>query len=223
MKKEWLQHIATGVLVFCALAVTALVVRRELFSGEVMTMVAPPNAPVVDDWEAYASSGHRMGPVYAPVTFVEFSDFQCPACRVLASSLDTLRARYGDKVRVVYRHFPLKSHHHAVAAARASECAAAQGRFKPFHDALFARQDSVGLVPWTRFARDAAIPELPAFEACMQQAGPLAALDRDTAAGNRLGVSSTPTLLINGRQVVGAPPLSTLDAFVKHELRGTPR
>jgi protein-disulfide isomerase len=219
MRKEWLQQAAMYTLVLCAVAVTALVVRRELFSGELVSMVAPPNAPLVDDWATYAAAGHRMGPEGAPVTLVEFSDFQCPACRVLASSVDTLRARYGDRVQVIYRHFPLKSHLHAVAAARASECAAAQGRFEAFHDVLFAAQDSIGLVPWTRLARSAAVPALSAFEACAAETGPIPSLARDTVAGLRLGVSSTPTLLINGRRVVGAPPLTTLDAFVRQELR----
>lgn len=223
MNKDWLQQAAMYTLVLCAVAVTGLVVRRELFSGEVTSMVAPPNAPRVDDWGSYAAAGHRMGPDGAAVTLVEFSDFQCPACRLLAASLDTLRARYDGQVQVVYRHFPLRSHPHAIAAARASECAAAQGRFEAFHDVVFAEQDSVGRVPWTRFARNAAVPALTAFEACAGETGPILPLARDTVAGLRLGVSSTPTLLINGRRVVGAPPLATLDALVRQELRAAGR
>jgi protein-disulfide isomerase len=216
MKKEWLFNSAVGLMVLCALLVTVLVVRRELFAGNGATSAA--DLVYVDGWREYARGGHLMGPKRAPVTLVVFSDFQCPACRVLAGSVHEVRTRHPGAVNVVYRHFPLRAHAAAIPAARASECAAAQGRFEAFHDVVFARQDSLGRLPWASLARDAGVPDLAAFDRCERDASPLPALAADTAAGARLGVTGTPTLLINGRRLVGAPATSVLDEYVREAL-----
>lgn len=224
MKRELFHNTATGVMVACALVITVLVVRREFFPPEGVDTTAVRGAGEGEDvreWRAYAAEGHRMGPNGAPVTLVEFSDFQCPACRKLASSLQSIRAKYPEEVLLVYRHFPLSSHAFAVPAARASECAAVQGRFEQFHDALFAKQDSIGILPWSRFARVAEVEDLNAFERCVREVGPVPALHQDTLAGNRIGITGTPTLLLNGRRLIGAPPLAVLERYVQQELDAT--
>lgn len=219
MKKELLSNVATGVLVLCALLVTGLVVRREFFPPA--PLAVRDGGELIPGWEEYARGGHSMGPADAPLTLVEFSDFQCPACRVLSASLQEIREEYPDDIRVVYRHFPLKTHEAAIPAALASECAAAQGRFEPFHDALFARQDSVGALPWTRFAQEAGVPDVTAFERCMAgSAAAAAALNADTLAGQKLQVRGTPTLLVNGKRYNGAPPTHALEQIIREELRG---
>jgi protein-disulfide isomerase len=218
MKKELLSNVVAGVLVLCALLVTGLVVRRELFPRAALA-VRDGGEPV-PGWEEYARGGKAMGPLHAPLTLVEFSDFQCPACRVLSTSLKEIREKHPDDVRVVYRHFPLKSHGAAVPAALASECAAAQGRFEPFHDALFSKQDSVGILPWTRFAQEAGVPDAAAFERCVAgSTTAAAALNADTMAGHKLQVRGTPTLLVNGKRYNGAPPTHALEQIVREELR----
>jgi protein-disulfide isomerase len=214
MKRETLANTATGVLVLCALTVTALVVRRDLFSpaaGE-----ARAASPVrVSNWRDYGSGGHVAGPANAPVSVVVFSDFQCPACRMLADSLAELRRRHPAEVRVVYRHFPLPGHPFAADAARASECAAAQGRFQPFHDALFARQEEIGATSWAVFAGRAGLADVPRFEACTRENGGAAAVMRDQAMARRLGVDRTPTLLVNDLRSVGARPVAALEEIVQ--------
>jgi protein-disulfide isomerase len=208
---------ALVVLTVCAVIITALVVRREFSSPQAQP--APVRPTAVADWRGYARDGHRMGPVDAPVTIVVFSDFQCPFCGMLMSRLRQLRDVYPREVAVIYRHYPLADHPHAVAAARASECAAEQGRFSAFHDALFAAQDSIGAVGWDRFAARAGVGDLPRFEACAAATGPLAPLERDTAAARRLRVSGTPTLLINELRFHGAVRQDTLEAYVRRALR----
>lgn len=204
-------NLATVVLMLCALVVTGLVLRRELSPSGAAAEVA--EVRTVADWRRYATSGHRMGPAGAPVTIVEFSDFQCPACRVLAGRLRELRARHPDRVAVLYRHFPLPSHPFAEPAAQASDCAARQGRFEAFHDALYSRQESIGSTPWTSFAQMANIPDLPSFERCMR-GGASPGLARDRAAGGELGVNATPTLLVNGVVLRGAPTVEALEQLV---------
>jgi protein-disulfide isomerase len=203
---------ALVLLTLCALATTALVVRRELFASRPQA----PERPVrISGWREFAREGHRMGPAGAPVTVVVFSDFQCPFCGTLMSRLNAVRQAHPQDVSVVYRHYPLSSHPHALAAARASDCAAAQGRFDAYHDALFAAQDSIGTTEWDRFAQTAGVPDLPRFRACAAETGPLASVARDTVAGERLRVSGTPTLLINDLRLQGAVPQDSLDAYVR--------
>jgi protein-disulfide isomerase len=198
----------TAILVLCALAVTGLVVRREFANA------AEPENITVSNWQRYASVGHRMGPTDAAVVITVFSDFECPACRILATNLDVLRARYPDDIAVIYRHFPLASHANAGSAARASECAAEQGRFEAYHNALFAAQDSLGRWPWERFAASAKIPDSAAFAGCVARDGSPATVARDSAAALKLGVRGTPTLLINGTRIYGTPPLPVLERAV---------
>lgn len=214
MKKEWLLNAATVVMAVCALVVTGLVVRREFFPPGAAAM-RPRSVP---EWRSFAAVGQRMGPQGAPVTITEFSDFQCPFCRVLAERLKDVRGRYPGQVAVVYRHFPLPSHDYAVAAARASECAGAQGRFEAFHDALYAAQADIGKRPWTSFAAEAQVPDTAAFARCAAQKGRLPVVDRDMEAGRKLKVAGTPTLLINGMRLQGAVPADTLDAFIQRAL-----
>lgn len=171
--KEHFLNAATAVLVLCAVVVTSVVVRREFFSPE----PAPHRYAAVTNWADYAEDGHRSGPADASVTIVTFSDFQCPACRVLETNLQLLQARHPDRVAVVYRHLPLASHPFAIAAARASECAAAQQRFQEYRNALYARQDSIGVASWARFAVIADVPDLD----------PLHALRRARRARSRAG------------------------------------
>jgi protein-disulfide isomerase len=217
--KAMLADLGTALLVGCAVTVTVLAVRRELFS-------AAPNAQVtlesttVSDWRSYAE-GQRMGPANAPVTIVEFSDFECPFCRATADRIRAIRARYPREVALVYRHYPLPYHPNAVAAARASLCAARQGRFESFHDVLFAHQDSLGEIAWSQLARAAGVPGAAAFDACLGDPAP-GDIERDLRAGGRLGVHGTPTLLINDRLIRGAPP-GVLEHAVEWALRQSRR
>jgi protein-disulfide isomerase len=209
-----------GILAVCAVVVTALVVRRELFLPPV------PSAPTtearhVDDWKRYGASGNRLDPDGAAATIVVFSDYQCPACRALASQLQTIRAEFPGRVAVVMRNAPLQIHPFAIPAARAGECAARQGRFAAFHDALFASQGDIGVVPWPEFAQRARVGDVEAFERCRTGSAPEAALRRDQADARSLGVTATPTYLINDLEFVGTMPLDSLRAHVRRAVAGS--
>jgi protein-disulfide isomerase len=212
-----MEKLSTAVLVMCAIIVTGLLARRELAPSSTLS---PSDVPVrVSEWRDYGVEGARMGPPNTPVTIVVFSDFQCPACRVLADRLRTVRGERGKDIAVVHRHHPLRSHPHAGMAARASECAARQGRFEAMHDALFQAQSSIGNRPWGEFAKDARIGDLPEFGRCMEDGGVDSVLARDAALASRLGVEATPTFLINDMRFVGALPLSTLEHHIARAVR----
>ncbi len=159
---------------------------------------------------------HRKGPPDAPLSVVEFSDFQCPFC---AQAFRDLRAlmRERPEMSLVFRHFPLDTscnshvsqalHPDACLAACAAECAGQQGRFWEYHDVLFENHDHLERESLFRYARKIGL-DLAAFRTCLESPDTRDRIGLDIEAGVRAGVSSTPTLFINGRMVAGAlePP-----------------
>jgi protein-disulfide isomerase len=200
-------------VVLCAAVVTLIQVKREFFpSGD---RPAEPRLVKVAGWEGLTESGHRFGPADAPVTIVTFSDFECPVCAAFTNrSLRGIREELPGEVQIIYRHWPLPYHRFALPAARAAECAGRQNRFEAYHDALFATHDSLGLIPWGVLATRAGIPDLPAFESCAAESGPIASIAADTLAVQRIGGTGTPTIVINGWRTPGAPDSMRLRKLV---------
>lgn len=205
----------TAVLVVCAVLMTALVARRELAPRA----AAEADYVAVPDWEAYAE-GPRLGPADAEVTITVFSDFQCPYCKLLAEAITELRTELDDEVALVYRHHPLPHHPFARAAAVASECAHEQQHFWEYHDALFAGQAEIGVRTWTEFADLAALPEPASFATCVDRAVTPERLVADSVAARRIGVTGTPTFLINDRLYRGALMPGPLEAAIRDRLGG---
>ncbi len=168
----------------------------------------------------------------APVTIVEFSDFQCPACLQAFEDLRDLAAKRRD-VRIVFRHYPLDRrcndqvkhamHEVACLAACAVECAGAQGEFWPYHDLLFANQASLDRESLFRFARELDL-DVAAFRTCLDAPETLDLVRADVDAGNRLEVLSTPTIFINGRRLKGAleRPYYDFAITIEKEAAATP-
>jgi protein-disulfide isomerase len=174
----------------------------------------------VPDWRSIADSGTWIGDRSAPVVITEFSDFQCPFCRRLADSLAVLRTRYPTQVAISYRYFPIERiHPYARAAALSAACAGAQGRFESMHDALYAGRDSLGKWTWKQYARQAKVPDGPAFERCMRDSSYIGRVSADFAAGVRFKVAGTPTVLVNDVRLPGTPTLAVLDSLVRDQLR----
>jgi protein-disulfide isomerase len=158
------------------------------------------------------------GPADAAVTIVEFSDFQCPYCGREAETLRTVRKMYRDSVRIVYRHFPLPIHPDAPKAAEAGACAAEQGRFWTFANALFAHQKQLGVEELKKHAETARL-DVEKFSSCLDSGRHLTTWKRDHTAGEALGVTGTPALFVNGRPIYGAQPLSALTRVIDEELQ----
>jgi protein-disulfide isomerase/uncharacterized membrane protein len=168
--------------------------------------------PVVPASVLVAPDAPSKGPADAPVTIVEFSDFQCPACGQAFKDLHDLLRRRSD-VRFVFRNFPLDSscneamqrtvHPDACLAAVAAACAARQSRFWEYHDLLFENQRALDRDSLFRYAREAGI-DLPTFRTCLDDPSVHARITDDVRAGIAAGIESTPTLFINGRRVSGA-------------------
>lgn len=167
-----------------------------------------------------ATAGYpARGPANAPLTIVEFADFECPYCGGLYPTLKLVETNYAGKVRLVYRQFPLvNSHPHAQKAAEASLCAMEQGHFWEFYDSLFSRQNELEVSQLK--ARAATLKlDTTAFDACLDSGKQAAAIRKDQDDGRKSGVSSTPTLFINGRLLSGNRPYAEIRAVIEDELQ----
>jgi protein-disulfide isomerase len=161
------------------------------------------------------------GPDSAPVTIVEFQDFHCPFCERVQPVLAALEARYGDRIRLVYRDFPIDQlHPQARKAHEAARCALAQGKFWAFHDVLYARSKTSDQEALRGYAEEVGL-NLRAFDRCVGRRTYQAAVQNDIEEGVRAGVTGTPTFFINGRLISGAQPLERFALVIDEELKRT--
>lgn len=165
-----------------------------------------------------AATGPARGPENAPVTLIEFSDYQCPFCRRAEPTVRQVLQQYEGKIRFVFRHFPLdRIHPQARGASEAAACAAEQGKFWEYHDALFApdaQLDRPGLeTAAAKTGLDAA-----AFKACVDERKTKALVETDVREGEAAGVSGTPAFFINGIPLRGALPLEEFKKVIDEEL-----
>ncbi len=144
-----------------------------------------------------------IGPVNAPLTIVEFLDFDCPFCKAAFPSIRALQAQYGTQVRLVIRHFPLEDlHPTAKIASRAAACAQKAGKFWVYHDKLFSNQDQRTQEALTRFAVESGM-DANQFTICLASQEIKDLVERDFNAGIRAGAVGTPTFFFNGTRVPG--------------------
>ncbi len=148
---------------------------------------------------------------------VEFSDFQCPYCFAAHSTVKQVLAAYGDRIRFVYRNYPLANHPDARPAAEAAQCANEQDKFWQYHDRLFTDQTKLGDAGLKKSAADLGL-DAEKFNACLDARKYKAAVDADIRDGDEAGVSGTPAFFINGRALVGAHPLDAFKRLIDEEL-----
>ena len=161
--------------------------------------------------------GFSKGPEDAPITIVEFADFECGFCARAGDVLSQVTARFPGKIRVIYRDFPLGFHQNAKPAAVAARCAGAQGKFWEMHDALFAQQGALGESLYLSEARRLSL-DIEPYERCLQNPERAAEVDRDFSEGQAVGVSGTPAFFINGVELSGAQPPEAFVALIQREL-----
>lgn len=159
-----------------------------------------------------------IGPADAPITIVEFSDFQCPFCREWQqNTYQPLLAAYPGKIRLVYRDFPLTQiHPNALPAAEAAQCANEQGAFWPFHDKLFS-SENLGDDVYKQYAQQLSL-DMTKFDTCLANHTYDKYIQANSDFAVKTGVNSTPTFFINGLAVVGAQPLAAFTQVIDKEL-----
>jgi len=158
------------------------------------------------------------GPANAPIELIEFSDFQCPFCYRAHPTVDQILKTYGDRVRFVYRHYPLPNHPNARPAAEAAACAAEQGKFWPYHDKLFASQSRLSDADLKQDAAELGL-DTAKFNACVDTHKFSALVESDQRAGEEAGVNGTPAFFVNGRLISGAQPFDVFKKVIDDELQ----
>ncbi len=161
------------------------------------------------------------GPETAPVSVIEFSDYECPHCGRAAPILRDMEREFHDRVRVVHMHFPLSGHIHAMAASRAVIAAGRQGKFWELHDLIFANQSALEQADLDRYATQLGL-DLTRFHADMQAPATEAKVAADRREGERLQIEGTPTIFINGRRYNLPLERQQLREWIQEEI-DTPR
>jgi protein-disulfide isomerase len=158
------------------------------------------------------------GAAAAPVTLVEFSDFQCPFCVAATPQLDALLKAYPTQVKLIFKEFPLDSHSQAALAAAAALAAHKQGKFWQLHDAMFAQKGNLSRRGILALAAGIGI-DMARFQADLDSAQIKQAVQKEMGQGEQIGVDSTPTLFVDGQRFNGALTLASLKPVIEAELK----
>lgn len=182
----------------------------------VPTKPTQPTAPVMD---VSVDDDPAMGPADAPVTMIVFNCFQCPFSKRHSGTLLQILETYGDKVRIVFRDFPLGFHQYAQKAHEAAECADEQGKFWEYHDKLFENQRALDVASLKQYASDIGL-NTAQFNDCLDTGKYASEVQKDMQDGQSYGVRGTPATFVNGRMISGAQPFSAFKAVIDAELEG---
>ena len=181
-------------------------------SAKIELFLDQPKLPPIANDQTAATSG----PANAPVTLVEFSDFQCPYCRDVQSTLKQVLQTYGKQVRLVFKHLPQQGHAGAFLASQAAYCAGEQSMFWQYHDALFVLTKLTN-ESLNEIAADIGL-NVSTFQRCLSSESSAAAIRSDVREASRLGINSTPSFVINGRVIRGAADLGVFTSIIDREL-----
>lgn len=210
-----------GVLVVVALALAGCTAPADAVAVEETSETAQPaQVPENDPYADMMDDDYVKGDMDAPVTIVEFSDFECPFCeRYYSDTYKQIDEQYikTGKVRYVFRDYPLSFHPNAQKAAEAAQCAGDQGKFWEMHDMIFENQHAMGVSNLKSYAEGMGL-DSQQFDQCLDSGKYAQEVLDDQQDGARLGVSGTPSFFINGKNIVGAQPFETFKEAIEAEL-----
>jgi len=221
-QKIWMLQIALPVVFILGLGSGWLVWGRSAPVQPVAAAAAEATPDPAQRYDVPIADAPSLGPENAPVTIVEFSDYQCPFCvRWYNDVFIRLMSEYKDQVRFVYRDFPLTSiHPDAQPAAEAAHCAGEQDAYWKFHDALFSDKYGLGTQAYQQYAAEIGL-DAAAFNTCISERRYKAKVEEGINLAFGVNVRSTPTFFINGLMVVGAQPYEVFKQKIDAELAGT--
>lgn len=180
-------------------------------------LVEKPSSPRVR--VAYGPQNPVHGDDKAPVTIVEFTDFQCPYCKRAVETLERVREAYPKEVKIVARQYPLPNHERAKPAAEAALCANEQGRYWEYRKKLFSDQSKLADADLRQYAKDLQLDE-EKFGQCLSSGRFAQQVEKDFAEGKKYGVTGTPAFFVNGELITGAQPFASFDQAIKTALAG---
>jgi protein-disulfide isomerase len=191
---------------------------RSLYAQEgVVITLKEPEPPRV---RVNLADAAIQGPSEAPVTVVEFSDYQCPACRRNHETMKKILETYRDRVQYAYKDFPLRSHRWAAKAAEGARCAGEQHKFAEFQDMLFNGDQEPAPDQMEVYALEMGLDSVQ-FRQCLDSGKYRSAVEKSIEDGKSIGVNSTPTLVVNGRILTGGQTIESLSKLIEEELRKT--
>lgn len=210
------------------IVILAVVAFKGSFFGTTGGAVVPPSlggagAPTPTprvDMEALLDDDPVLGEDDAPVTIVEFSDYQCPFCgRFYSDTLQQLKAKYVEtgKVKIVFRDFPLSFHPEAEPAAIAANCAGEQGKFWEMHDKIFENQQALSSASYKQWAQQLRL-DVTKWETCTKDPAQQQEIRNDMRDGGMAGVQGTPAFFVNGQLISGAQPYQVFEQVIEAEL-----
>jgi protein-disulfide isomerase len=191
--------------------------RRAAFISELKAKYKTVDNLRAPKVEVATAGRPERGGAKAAVTIVEFSDYQCPFCKRGEDSVQKVFDTYGDKVKIVFRDYPLPFHERARPAAEAAACANAQGKFWEYNKKLFANQGALSDDNLKAYAKDLGMDSAK-FDECYAKKPGSAAIDKDLMDGAAAGVNGTPAFFINGRSLSGAQPFEKFKEIIDEEL-----
>jgi thioredoxin family protein len=221
ISKVVLQNAIAIVLAVCVVIVTASLFKPSFMRGSQSQQAVVRR---VSDWmPLIAGRNPTVGFPSAPVKIIEFSDYECSACRSLEQNLHLLYQLEPMNVMLIRYNFPLTNiHPHAYAAALAASCAEKQNVYEPYQRALFTRDFSdFHQESWTELAKNTGVPDVRSFSRCVAEQHTKASILSDEEIGKKLGIEATPTLIINGDVVVGSHSVEALRKVVGDALART--
>ena len=214
--KTWLDRSVTAVLVICAVASSGILIRREFLSASEPQEDHTAAVRTIKDVDSLARTGHRLGSPKAALTLVEFGDFECPSCRAFHTRIAQLQKRYPNQLATAFHHYPLNYHRFAYPAARAAECAGEQGRFEAYHDVLYEKQDSLGLLSFNALAKRAGVSDSARFGSCVTRSDSVANITADVRFAQANQLPGTPAILLDGKlSSKGPPSIDSIEAALK--------
>lgn len=179
-------------------------------------LLGRPETPA-DQSVVVGSNSHFVGPVEAKVTVVEFSDFQCPACKAVNPTIKALTEQYKDRMKFIYRQYPISSHEFGMLSAQAAEAAGLQGKFWEMHDQLFEKSPDLSRENILAIATDLKL-DTAKLAADMDSDQVRQKIMADQQDGNKLNVTATPTFFINGTKFTGVLSLSAFQQEIESRL-----
>jgi len=179
-------------------------------------------AKVVDTNSLVRENNYFLGPKGAKVVLIEFGDFQCPACKATEGALRQVREEYKDKIKFVFKHFPLPSHNHAMITARAAEAAGVQGKFWEMHDLIYDNQENWSVQANSKdlligYAKKLGL-DVEKFKKDLESDKINEIINTDKSDGLDVEVSATPTFFLNGEKIVGGLSFSEFKKKIEQML-----
>jgi protein-disulfide isomerase len=193
------------------------VAAMQEYVGGLRTTLGYENQLQPPRFEIAVGASPTQGPADAPITLVEFSDYECPFCKAAAPILKQVQERYPTQVRRVTKNFPIESHPKAKPAAEAAMCALEQGKFWEYDQKLFEKAPQIGVEQLAPIAAEAGLDKAK-FEECLNSHRTAAAVQADVDAGKKAGVAGTPSFFVNGVPIAGGRTLNDFAKAIDAEL-----